>query len=56
MVKIHNAHDRSEVYILLRVYEIESADIAMVVYVDPVQLRLENTLRFTADTWTVVPC
>lgn len=56
MRDIHHAGNRAEVYILLRVYDIESAAIAMEVYLDPEQMRLDRTLRFTADTWSVVPC
>jgi hypothetical protein len=51
----HNADDRSEVYMLLRVYEIDSAGIGMEVYLDPEQMRLDGTLLFTGETWSVIP-
>jgi hypothetical protein len=55
MRDIHNANDRSEVYILFRVYGIESAGIGMKVYLDPEQMRLDKTLLFTGETWSVIP-
>jgi hypothetical protein len=56
MRDIHNAGDRSEVYVLLRVYEIDGAGIAMRVYLDPEQMRLDEALLFIGETWSVVPC
>lgn len=55
MRDIHNAGDRSAVYILLRVYEIGGAGSAMKAYFDPEQMRLDETLLFTGETWSVVP-
>lgn len=55
MRDIHNARDGSKVYMLLRVHDIEGAGISMKVYLDPEQLRLDKTLVFTAETWSVIP-
>lgn len=56
MRDIHNAGDRSEVYMLLRVFEIDGAGVGMKVYLDPERMRLDETLLFTGETWSVVPC
>jgi hypothetical protein len=56
MRDIHNAGNHSEVYVLFRVYEIDGAGIAMKVYLDPEQMRLDKALLFTEETWSVVPC
>lgn len=55
MRDIHRAEDHSEVYMILRVFEIESKRIGMSVYLDPEQLRLDECLAFTGETWSVVP-
>jgi hypothetical protein len=55
MGDIHNAGNRSEVYILLRVYKIDGAGIGMMVYLDPERMRIDEDLRFTGETWSVVP-
>lgn len=56
MTETHAAVGRSEVYMILRVSDIESrGQQSMAVYLDPEQLRLEGRLSFTAETWSVVP-
>ena len=59
MGTIHNAnvvagHPR-EIYMVLRVFDIESNRPGMCVYLDPEQLRLDGSLRFIGETWSVVP-
>lgn len=55
MRDVHYTNDHSAVYMILRVFEIESARIGMRVYLDPEQLRLDERLEFTGETWSVVP-
>lgn len=55
MRDIHNRAGRSEVYMILRVFEIEGDSIGMTVYLDPEQLRLDERLVFTGETWSVIP-
>ncbi|KAK5994782.1 hypothetical protein PT974_03165 [Cladobotryum mycophilum] len=55
MQNVHNENQRSKVYMILRVFEIESSEINMRVYLDPEQLRLDESLLFTGETWSVVP-
>ena len=54
MRKAHGS-GRSEVYIVMRVFELESRCPQMRLYLDPEQLRLDDELEFTAETWSVVP-
>jgi len=55
MRDVHGANGHSEVYMVLRVSEIESSGLSMAVYLDTEQLRLDGRLLFTAETWSVVP-
>ncbi|KAK4209476.1 hypothetical protein QBC37DRAFT_391255 [Rhypophila decipiens] len=59
MRDIHAAnHQQShprEVYIILRVFSIESTRPGMCVYFDPEELRVGGGLVFTGETWSVVP-
>lgn len=55
MQDAHNARDRSCVYMLLRVSHIADQGIGMQVYLDPEQLRLNDDLQFTPESYTVVP-
>ncbi len=55
MRNTHGADGRPEVYMILRVSEIESSRPCMAVYLNPEQLRLDGRLLFTAETWSVVP-
>lgn len=51
----HARVDRRVVYMIARVFDIGGSRTAMRVYVDPEQLRLDHSLAFTAETWSVVP-
>lgn len=55
MQSIHNRDDHSEVYMILRVFDVLSEEIRMRVYLDPEKLRLNEDLIFTGETWSVVP-
>lgn len=56
MKNIHTEAGRSEVYMILRVFEIESeGQIGMTVYVDPEQMKLDEELIFTGESWSVIP-
>ena len=48
-------HERpTQIYLIIRVFNLTSSDINMRVYVDP--WRLQSTLlKFEAQTWTVMP-
>ena len=51
----HNVRNRSEVYVVLRVFDVAGDGLNMKVYLDPEQLRLEESLVFTGETWSVTP-
>lgn len=55
MVNIHNQAGREELYMILRVFGLEHSRIGMCVYLDPEKLRADGTLRFTGETWSIVP-
>lgn len=44
-----------KIYLIIRVYNIASDEIGMDIYIDPEELRQEETLVFTADAWKVCP-
>jgi hypothetical protein len=46
---------RSEVYMIMRVFDIESSRPGVSVYFDPEQMRLDGELDFTGESWSVVP-
>ncbi|KAE8133581.1 hypothetical protein BDV38DRAFT_274159 [Aspergillus pseudotamarii] len=52
---VHNRRDYSEVYMILRVFDISGNNIGMNVYFDPEQFRLDGELVFTGETWSVIP-
>jgi hypothetical protein len=55
MRRTHTTPNRSEIYMILRVYWLNSDHIGMSVYFDPEQLRQDGQLLFTAQTWSVTP-
>jgi hypothetical protein len=56
MRAIHSEEqDRSRVYLVLRVFGVESQRIGMQVYLDPEYLRQNGQLVFTGETWSVTP-
>ncbi|VUC26126.1 unnamed protein product [Clonostachys rosea] len=55
MQNIHSIGDRSEVYMILRVFWLDSNNIGMRVYLDPEQMRQDGGLVFTGETWSIIP-
>ncbi|KAL3294422.1 ino80 chromatin remodeling complex protein [Colletotrichum asianum] len=47
--------DSDTMYVIFRVYNLGQKDIGLKVYVDPETLRLAGRLKFTGETWSVVP-
>ena len=43
----------SEVYIILRVYNLGNSDIGVKLYVDPMEAKAKGELDFKVDTWGV---
>ncbi|KAN0122902.1 hypothetical protein V8E51_001228 [Hyaloscypha variabilis] len=48
-------HQKKKVYVLFRVYGLESGQIGLIIYVDPEVARKGGQLEFEADGWTVKP-
>ncbi|KAH6986493.1 hypothetical protein BKA56DRAFT_670643 [Ilyonectria sp. MPI-CAGE-AT-0026] len=55
MGRIHHTEDRSEVYMIFRVFWLNSDRIGMCIYFDPEQLRQDGRLVFTGQTWSITP-
>jgi len=56
MMNIHATEGQREVYMILRVFEIEcEGRIGMKLYVDPAQLKLDEELIFIGESWSVIP-
>ncbi|KAH7166472.1 hypothetical protein EDB81DRAFT_713041 [Dactylonectria macrodidyma] len=55
MGRIHHSEDRSEVYMIFRVFWLNSDRIGLCIYFDPEQLRQDGRLVFTGQTWSVTP-
>lgn len=56
MRDVHGSgQNKAEVYLILRVSNLEDDDIGMAVYLDPEALRSSGKLLFTGGNWTVVP-
>ena len=55
MQRIHSTEDRSEVYMIFRVFWLNDDGIGLSVYFDPEKLRQEGQLVFTGQTWSVTP-
>ncbi|KAJ3494321.1 hypothetical protein NLG97_g4156 [Lecanicillium saksenae] len=50
----HQSQDRSEVYMILRVFGLRGL-LGMCAYLDPEEMRQNGQLLFTAPTWSIVP-
>lgn len=50
----HELRDKSEVYMILRVFGLNGR-LGMCAYLDPERLRLDGQLLFTGQSWSVVP-
>lgn len=56
MERIHYNPDRTEVYMVFRVYFLlDRSRINYCVYLDPEKLKDDGQLLFTATTWSVTP-
>ncbi|KAI5460375.1 hypothetical protein BGZ63DRAFT_387163 [Mariannaea sp. PMI_226] len=55
MGRIHRTEDRSEVYMIFRVFWVNSDRIGLNIYFDPEKLRQDGRLVFTGQTWAVTP-
>ncbi|XEU94732.1 hypothetical protein FSHL1_000016 [Fusarium sambucinum] len=55
MQQIHHTEDHSEIYIVFRVFQLNSDRIGLCVYTDPEQLRQDGHLLFKGQTWSVTP-
>lgn len=55
MGRIHHSENRSEVYIIFRVFWVNSDKIGLCIYFDPEQLRQDGRLVFTGQTWSITP-
>ena len=49
------AENRDAIYAIFRVFNLGRDDMGLTVYLDPEALRLSGHLRFTPESWTVVP-
>lgn len=49
------AAGRDEVYVILRVFRIESGNVGLRVYANPEEARVNGRLVFTGETWSVAP-
>jgi len=50
-----SSHERKQLYILFRVYGLDSGRVSMKVYVDPEIARRDGRLEFEPENWTVAP-
>ncbi|KAI8676088.1 hypothetical protein NCS56_00495700 [Fusarium sp. Ph1] len=55
MQRVHSTQDRSEVYMIFRVFWLNSDGIGLSVYSDPEKLRQQGQLLFTGQTWSITP-
>ncbi|KAF1822941.1 uncharacterized protein K489DRAFT_319943 [Dissoconium aciculare CBS 342.82] len=55
MKDIHDSDQTRKVYLVCRVFGLAMDHIGMTVYLDPEQMRLDGSLIFTGETWSVVP-
>ena len=51
----HGVQDYEELYIIMRVFQVNSEQPRLCVYVDPEGLRQGGQLVFTGQTWSVTP-
>jgi len=50
-----NVQASAEVYIILRVFNLDRDKIAMQLYVDPTGMEERGELQFTSESYSVVP-
>ncbi|KAF5624990.1 ATPase-like ATP-binding domain protein [Fusarium sp. NRRL 52700] len=55
MQQIHHTDDHSEIYMVFRVFQINSDGIGLCVYTDPEKLRQDGRLLFKGQAWSITP-
>ncbi|CVK88266.1 uncharacterized protein FPRN_02199 [Fusarium proliferatum] len=55
MQQIHHTEDHSEVYMVFRVFQLDSDGIGLCVYTDPEKLRQDGRLLFKGQAWSITP-
>ncbi|CAF3608899.1 unnamed protein product [Fusarium graminearum] len=55
MQRVHQSDDHSEIYMVFRVFWLDSDDISLCLYIDPEQLRQDKSLLFKGQAWAVTP-
>lgn len=55
MGDVHHSDDRSKIYMVFRVFWLNSDRIGLCPYIDPEQLRQDERLLFRGQTWAVTP-
>lgn len=49
------ADNTNKIYVIFRVYNLGQDNVGVKVYLDQESLRISGQLKFTAETWSVVP-
>ncbi|KAK8038631.1 hypothetical protein PG993_007042 [Apiospora rasikravindrae] len=47
--------NRDTIYVIFRVYNLGCENMGLRIYLDPEELRVSERLKFTAESWSVVP-
>ncbi|QGI77141.1 unnamed protein product [Fusarium fujikuroi] len=55
MQQIHHTEDHSEIYMVFRVFQLDSDGIVLCVYTDPEKLRQDGHLLFKGQAWSITP-
>ncbi|RBA17408.1 hypothetical protein FPRO05_02132 [Fusarium proliferatum] len=55
MQQIHHNEDHSEIYMVFRVFQLDSDEIGLCVYTDPEKLRQDGRLLFKGQAWSITP-
>ncbi|KAF5570430.1 ATPase-like ATP-binding domain-containing protein [Fusarium phyllophilum] len=55
MQQIHHTEDHSEIYMVFRVFQLDSDGIGLCVYTDPEKLRQDGRLLFKGQAWSITP-
>lgn len=53
MGRVHSTEGHLEVYMIFRVFRLNSDRISLSIYLDPGQLRQDGQLMFTGQAWSV---
>ncbi|KAF5538359.1 ATPase-like ATP-binding domain-containing protein [Fusarium mexicanum] len=55
MQQVHHTEDHSEIYIVFRVFQLNSDGVGLCVYTDPEKLRQDGGLLFKGQAWSITP-